>query len=673
MQPRPGWALLSLATLMGFHRSSTVAAQQHEHSSLDDDPTVPLHVPVMLCNNNTDFQCVCAGDPAELDQPKIQKIARFKRSSTSKKPAKSQIARCETFMEIKDLPVVDMRLRHVNLQTIVKGSESYEVYFKRRIASIISAYCEHRANECPGVSLRLTKEEMMSPDGVLYNIDPSEPVITQENVIIVRVVPEPRNYTRIQFAVAKHGVFFKLNDKTLIDPVKIKYILGSQVGPLSRILGGIRIDSVRVSHIRRVLSKADTDNSKLLWLLYGVAAFFVICWTIGAIKIYRNREEKKRRAREKKASEENAIARKPVNDYGSIAPEQRSRSHSKSERGKSAEKNQIIKPNGSCREERPAAIIVGGYTEIDEPVSKTPSGPRIDDRAARQMFACDPSQLPKEMSFDVYDEAQLPVSDRVTPDSRGADTDAQYIIEARAPSSAVTPTDASADFSRSLTPTLDAVTQTNMMAPPVPILVMQPSSNSLFETSQLPDHNPASASSSTGFGCLLGADDPYARPASRRGSRADEIDIDEILDMRERRESMEKPSGIPLPSHLEKENKQNEEEWSSSEDEAEIYYKMSEDEEELGDDWKPLASKPKLQNGIPIRPQRESSREKKTTKSIRTYLIPKLQAMMKSKSPLFKPNPPRDTVTEVEAEEAPEDEGYAYERLPEEDIHATAP
>ncbi|CAJ0569546.1 unnamed protein product, partial [Mesorhabditis spiculigera] len=244
-----------------------------------------------------------------------------------------------------------------------------------------------------------------------------------------------------------------LNDRTLIDPVKIKYILGSQVGPLSRILGGIRIDSVRVSQ---------------------------------------NREEKKRRAREKKASEENAIARKPVNDYGSIAPEQRSRSHSKSERGKSAEKNHIIMPNGSCREERPAAIIVGGYTEIDEPVSKTPSGPRIDDRAARQMFACDPSQLPKEMSFDVYDETQLPVSDR--------------------------------------------------MAPPVPILVMQPSSNSLFETSQLPDHNPDSE--------------------------------------------------------------------ASSDDEAEV-------------------------------------------------------------APVTKP--PRDTVTEVQVEEAPEDEGYAYERLPEEDIHATAP
>lgn len=56
-----------------------------------------------------------------------------------------------------ELPVVDMRARHVNLEAQLHTGGNYESYFKRRIAQIVSSYCENEVNECPGVSLKITK------------------------------------------------------------------------------------------------------------------------------------------------------------------------------------------------------------------------------------------------------------------------------------------------------------------------------------------------------------------------------------------------------------------------------------------------------------------------------------------------------------------------------------
>lgn len=65
-------------------------------------------------------------------------------------------------LQAADLPVVDMRVRHVNMQSKLHTGERYERYFKRRIAAIVSAYCERELNECWKTQLRLTPVSSLS-------------------------------------------------------------------------------------------------------------------------------------------------------------------------------------------------------------------------------------------------------------------------------------------------------------------------------------------------------------------------------------------------------------------------------------------------------------------------------------------------------------------------------
>lgn len=185
----------------------------------------------MVCNNGTDYRCICrAAEPPDTAEPV------------------PGIIECDEFIQSLELPVVDMRLRHVNLEAHLHTNEKYETYFKRRIANIVSSYCEHQADECPGTTLRLTQtssDASQSDDdnngddkSVLYAADDeSEPLLTQNNVVLLRVEREPVNVTRILFAITKSENVGSLNEQMIIDPVKVKYILGSQAGPLARILG----------------------------------------------------------------------------------------------------------------------------------------------------------------------------------------------------------------------------------------------------------------------------------------------------------------------------------------------------------------------------------------------------------------------------------------------------
>uniref|UniRef100_A0A0M3K8U1 SEA domain-containing protein n=1 Tax=Anisakis simplex TaxID=6269 RepID=A0A0M3K8U1_ANISI len=175
----------------------------------------------------------------------------------------------------KDLPVVSMQLRHVNLSARLHTNETYESYFKRRIAHMVSTYCEQQANECRGATLRLNKD----------------------NVIVLRVASPnaTTNSTTLSFVVTKSSNVGSLNDLMIIDSTKIKYILSAQLAPLSRVLGGIRIDSIDVVHLspntNYNLNNADrdnpTDNSKLLILLAITALFLLITYIIATVKVCR--------------------------------------------------------------------------------------------------------------------------------------------------------------------------------------------------------------------------------------------------------------------------------------------------------------------------------------------------------------------------------------------------
>lgn len=89
-----------------------------------------------LCNNGTEHACICYERDESL-RPFYMK--------------------CDRFLEVRTLEVVAMWIRQLDMTAIIYSGEPYERYFKRKVARIVSRYCEHKANECPGTSLRLSQ------------------------------------------------------------------------------------------------------------------------------------------------------------------------------------------------------------------------------------------------------------------------------------------------------------------------------------------------------------------------------------------------------------------------------------------------------------------------------------------------------------------------------------
>lgn len=50
-----------------------------------------------------------------------------------------------------------MNIRRINLSARLHTNETYESYFKRRVAAIVSTYCEQQTDECMTTTLRLKK------------------------------------------------------------------------------------------------------------------------------------------------------------------------------------------------------------------------------------------------------------------------------------------------------------------------------------------------------------------------------------------------------------------------------------------------------------------------------------------------------------------------------------
>ncbi|GMS89260.1 hypothetical protein PENTCL1PPCAC_11435 [Pristionchus entomophagus] len=385
-----------------------------------------------------------------------------------------------------------MRVRHVNLDAIRgHNGEKYERYFKKRIATIVSAYCERKTNECPGMALVLNpngaplRGRSRPSDAVLYAIDDDDPLLSQDNVILLRTHNEPHNITRILFNVVKGSTLTKgasLSDENILDPVKVKYILGSQPGPLARILGGVRVESVRVNNVyggtggdtfhRENIDK-EKDNSKLMTMLFIVGTFFAICYAVGGYKLWSDCQKRKKK---RKATETTQIVQK--------------------EEGKNANYGSMVtaQPNGSTVVsvmEQPSISIsspVMGhcYTRPSSSLdASTLPRPRLSDRQALLMFGCDPSQLPKEASIDTgLDEI---VSSSIPP-----------------------PPPPPSTLSHPLPPPSDSISPPSTSIPAVVLL----SSHSLSRDSPLTDPLPPSSIDNEIV--------PLHRPKSRRGSRVDD-------------------------------------------------------------------------------------------------------------------------------------------------------
>ncbi|PIC42850.1 hypothetical protein B9Z55_009792 [Caenorhabditis nigoni] len=599
---------------------------------LSTPESVVLSPRPILCNNQTEYECVCMKPYSSPHSP--DKIA----------PSAPD---CSVFIKTDDLPVVDMRMRQVNTEAKLYTGDSYEEYFKRRISTIVSHYCQHNTNECPGVSLRMSHEmlqnlsdreadELDIDKSVVYaERDESEPLFTKENVVILRMDHLRGNLTRLLFVLTKNdrnnGI---INEDTIIDPVKIKYIIASQVGPLSRVLGGIKIDSVRQAKLKRnsgafgSLSFSTPEqrrdnrksNTKLIMIVCCVAAFFMITYCIAIYQCIRWILRKRKAKKEAKLAEQSLVAVDAKN-YGTCEIKQRKPSR-----------------NGHMVHSEERTPLT--YEQIDEiPDDNSQS---LSQRQMRNWFKCDASQLPREPTYptslvDSYQNqpAVATTTPKPTDDfkikeespiltKRKEEKEPSKPVSPMLSSQATTSSEAifppSKDFSdyvddqyhksraSSNSPTEDLPKSPNedpweemagKYVPPVVLLQSDTPDLPLTMQNHLEKHNPDEDSVAKG---LRSGDSPvFARPRSRRGSRIDEVegqlDLPELKPLRTD-DPLAEPLDAPVPIDSIKGSVDEEDRWSSSEEgEVDVYYKMSDDEdvtrEEL--DWKKAMAKAELE------------------------------------------------------------------------------
>ncbi|CAI2349110.1 unnamed protein product [Caenorhabditis sp. 36 PRJEB53466] len=574
-------------------------------------PEAVVHSPrPILCNNHTEYECVCM---------RAYTSPHSSSSSTHSAPAAPD---CSVFIKTDDLPVVDMRMRQVNTEAKLYTGDSYEEYFKRRISTIVSHYCQHNTNECPGVSLRMSH-------------------VSQDNVIILRMDHLRGNLTRLLFVLTKNdrnsGV---VNEDEIIDPVKIKYIIASQVGPLSRVLGGIKIDSVRAAKLKRNYDVAAAnslsystpeqrvdnakDNSKLVKILAVVILFFGTTYIIGLIQCVRWCHRRRKARKEAKLAETSHVATDAKN-YGTCDGQARKPSR-----------------NGHMvhSEERTPLTM---YEQIDENTHDDQSQ-SLSQRQMRNWFKCDSSQLPREPTYptNLVDSYQMTLGAPITTPNPTDDlkakeespiltkrTDGKETNKAVSPvfsSQATTSSEAifppSKDFSdyvedqfhksraSSSSPTdipkspLDDPWDEmagNKNVPPVVLLQSDTPDLPLAMQNHLGKQRYEEDEEVEGVKGLRSNSPVFARPRSRRGSRIDEpegqLDILELKPLHTD-DPLAEPLDVPVPIDSIKGSVDEEDRWSSSEEgEVDVYYKMSDDEdvtrEEL--DWKKAMAKAELE------------------------------------------------------------------------------
>ncbi|KAM3723549.1 ATP-dependent RNA helicase [Dirofilaria immitis] len=288
----------------------------------------------LLCNNDSEFVCICQQNAGNLLKYYIL---------------------CNELIELDELPVIEMNIRRVNLSARLHTNETYESYFKRRIAAVVSNYCEQQADECMAATLRLKKE----------------------NVVLLNIKPNSLQSTIIGFVITKSQRRSVLSTMTILDSTKVKYVLSAQLAALSRILGGVRIEQVEMVIMKkyRDTDSGETtqrDNLGLLVILSITAAFLTTTYTVAAIRVCRSCYAK--RQAKKRASKLNKTSETP--NYGTcIQPKQ-------NEMHRNYEIHSTIKTK-TFERNNPNNLNSGEIAVMDL-------------HQMRRMFQCDPSQLPAE-------------------------------------------------------------------------------------------------------------------------------------------------------------------------------------------------------------------------------------------------------------------------------------
>ncbi|VBB27880.1 unnamed protein product [Acanthocheilonema viteae] len=191
--------------------------------------TSPIISNDLLCNSDSEFVCVCQQNAGNLLKHYIL---------------------CTELIEFDELPVIEMNIRRVNLSARLYTNETYESYFKRRVAAT-------------------------------------------ENVVLLSIKPNNLQSTTIGFVITKSQRRSTLSTMTILDSTKVKYVLTAQLAALSRILGGVRIEYVEIAIMEKYRDNNNSetiqrDNFGLLLILSITATFLTITYTIAAVRVCRD-------------------------------------------------------------------------------------------------------------------------------------------------------------------------------------------------------------------------------------------------------------------------------------------------------------------------------------------------------------------------------------------------
>lgn len=113
----------------------------------------------------------------------------------------------------------------------------------------------------------------------------------QDNVVILSVECASMNDTVIRFVVTKARRVGSLTPLMIISPSKVVDILSVQLGPLERVLGGVKIQKLEEDTFSREAlidgepGYTKRDNTALIVILSLIAVFFVVVYIIAIFKV----------------------------------------------------------------------------------------------------------------------------------------------------------------------------------------------------------------------------------------------------------------------------------------------------------------------------------------------------------------------------------------------------
>uniref|UniRef100_A0A0N5CGJ9 Uncharacterized protein n=1 Tax=Strongyloides papillosus TaxID=174720 RepID=A0A0N5CGJ9_STREA len=346
--------------------------------------------PDLLCNLESEYECLCHQSLGDLEGKYIP---------------------CNEFIQIEKLPTIQLKLKNANLSARLHTNEPFEEYFKRRIADILSRYCQNNINECNGVHNKNTKVDSNEEN------NNEKTFITQEQVIILAVNYLPNKITLVDLVVAKEPNIGSLNGLMLMDPVQVKFILSAQSTPLSRVLGGIKIEEVKTNSLSRETPPSileTDDNGPLLPPAYITPTQSMNPQEEEQIKQNAGDNSTLKillliKARARAEASFVPSRNNSIRNYGTLASQKSHQTDGGTSSINKTTTSHLNKTNvfsdGNNNKNLQHPIVsptTGGWSNGEEEGSITPI---ITPHTFKRMFMCDASQLPREPTIDL--ESQI--------------------------------------------------------------------------------------------------------------------------------------------------------------------------------------------------------------------------------------------------------------------------